>query len=409
MKELQKKLGKKSYSLFSKINKIIKFKSFLNIDSFDKKKDELNESFKKENKIFKLTQKNINFIYESLLLENLQNQIKVYKNHIYLMTDLWYDMGKLNINDFALVVEYFGSFNISYKNAQSILKNVINILTVDELDINVIQLLNCYIENGNLKYGKFLDGIPRFNINKIFLNKKITESDFPNINAELEKLCDNNLDTKEFLLENLATIFITDFKIKNSFNSFIKINNNKTFLNILARTFEDENLVKLKDVSLKNIPNDYISILYSSVIVSENKKTTREVININKKYDSDLNNIIDDEYFLFFNFLMNKSLEILQRNPIILINKSNKQVDTNNNLESYLKKNKNQILYYSVKKVRDDYEKYCKVNKIVPLSKTDFNKMIMNILNLKQITTWSSLIKDINLKTKRTYAWLPNK
>lgn len=412
MKGLQKKLNKKAYTLFNNLNKYIKFNSFINKDCFNKELDNLKKSFEEESKDFKLTQKNINLIYENLLIENFQNQIKIYNNHIYIMKNVWTDLGRLNLNDFSLVLEYFSGFTLSLKNAKSILKNVIDIMTIYELDDSVMQLNNCYIEDGNLKYGKYLDGIPKFNIDKIFLNKNIKEKDFPNISNELNLLCNNDLDMKEFLLENLATIFITNFEIKNSFNSFIKINNNKTFLKILANTFGDENLINLKDLKVKDkneIDNTYLSALYSSVIVSSNKKTNKQVININKSYHSDLNDISDNEYFLFFNFLLNKSLQILQRNPISLINKSNAKNDTFDSLKNYLFENKDNILYFSVKKVREDYEIYCKVNKIKSFNKSEFNLAISNVLNLKQATTWSNLLKDKGLKTKRTYAWLPNR
>lgn len=410
MKRLKNKLNKKSYSLFNKIDKIVRFDSFLNNESFENKKKYIEESFILENpnKTFKLTQKTINAIYQDLIIENLQNQVKFYKGDIYLITDFWRKIGKLNINEFALVIESFTNYRLTFKNALSIMKDIVLILTIDDLDSEVIQLKEHYIRKGIIYVGKYLDSIPRFTIDKIYANKKINRLDFVNIDNELIKLCDNDIEKKEFLIENLATIFITDFKIKKSFNSFIKINNNFTFLKILSKTFDDSNFINLKDIKPHIKEDDYLSILYSSIIVAEAKRNTKEVINISKKYENFDLDIKESEYFAFFNFLINKAMQILQREPIHLIYKENKKVDTKNEIKDYLLERKDDILYYSVKKVRDDYEKFCIENNLKPLSKTDFNDSISNILSLKQATTWSSILKDMpKLQTKRTYAWLP--
>ena len=410
MKRLKNKLNKKSYSLFNKIDKIVRFESFLNNESFEYKKKYIEESFILENpnKTFKLTQKTVNAIYQDLIIENLQNQVKFFKGDIYLITDYWRKIGKLNINEFALVIESFTNYRLTFKNALSIMKDIVLILTIDDLDSEVIQLKEHYIRKGIIYVGKYLDSIPRFTIDKIYTNKKINRLDFINIDNELIKLCDGDIEKKEFLIENLATIFITDFKIKKSFNSFIKINNNFTFLKILSKTFDDSNFINLKDIKPHTKEDDYLSILYSSIIVAETKKYTKEVINISKKYENFDLDIKESEYFAFFNFLINKAMQILQREPIHLIYKENKKVDTKNEIKDYLLERKDDILYYSVKKVRDDYEKFCIENNLKPLSKTDFNDSIANILSLKQATTWSSILKDIpKLQTKRTYAWLP--
>lgn len=410
MKRLKNKLNKKSYSLFNKIDKIVRFDSFLNNESFENKKKYIEESFILENpnKTFKLTQKNINAIYQDLIIENLQNQVKFYKGDVYLITDFWKKIGKLNINEFALVIESFTNYRLTFKNALSIMKDIVLILTIDDLDSEVIQLKEHYIRKGIIYVGKYLDSIPRFTIDKIYANKKINHLDFVNIDNELIKLCDDDIEKKEFLIENLATIFITDFKIKKSFNSFIKINNNFTFLKILSKTFDDSNFINLKDIKPHIKEDDYLSILYSSIIVAEAKRNTKEVINISKKYENFDLDIKESEYFAFFNFLINKAMQILQREPIHLIYKENKKVDTKNEIKDYLLERKDDILYYSVKKVRDDYEKFCIENNLKPLSKTDFNDSISNILSLKQATTWSSILKDMpKLQTKRTYAWLP--
>lgn len=410
MKRLKNKLNKKSYSLFNKIDKIVRFESFLNNESFENKKKCIEESFILENpnKTFKLTQKTINAIYQDLIIENLQNQVKFFKGDIYLITDYWRKIGKLNINEFALVIESFTNYRLTFKNALSIMKDIVLILTIDELDSEVIQLKEHYIRKGIIYVGKYLDSIPRFTIDKIYANKKINRLDFINIDNELIKLCDGDIEKKEFLIENLATIFITDFKIKKSFNSFIKINNNFTFLKILSKTFDDSNFINLKDIKPHTKEDDYLSILYSSIIVAETKKNTKEVINISKKYENFDLDIKESEYFAFFNFLINKAMQILQREPIHLIYKENKKVDTKNEIKDYLLERKDDILYYSVKKVRDDYEKFCIENNLKPLNKTDFNDSITNILSLKQATTWSSILKDMpKLQTKRTYAWLP--
>lgn len=410
MKRLKNKLNKKSYSLFNKIDKIVRFESFLNNESFENKKKYIEESFILENpnKTFKLTQKTVNTIYQDLIIENLQNQVKFFKGDIYLITDYWRKIGKLNINEFALVIESFTNYRLTFKNALSIMKDIVLILTIDDLDSEVIQLKEHYIRKGIIYVGKYLDSIPRFTIDKIYANKKINRLDFINIDNELIKLCDGDIEKKEFLIENLATIFITDFKIKKSFNSFIKINNNFTFLKILSKTFDDSNFINLKDIKPHTKEDDYLSILYSSIIVAETKKNTKEVINISKKYENFDLDIKESEYFAFFNFLINKAMQILQREPIHLIYKENKKVDTKNEIKDYLLERKDDILYYSVKKVRDDYEKFCIENNLRPLSKTDFNDSIANILSLKQATTWSSILKDIpKLQTKRTYAWLP--
>lgn len=409
MKRLKNKLNKKSYSLFNKIDKIVRFDSFLNNESFENKKKYMEENFILENpnKTFKLTQKTINAIYQDLIIENLQNQVKFYKGDIYLITDFWRKIGRLNINEFALVIESFANYRLTFKNALSIMKDIVLILTIDELDSEVIQLKEHYIRKGIIYVGKYLDSIPRFTIDKIYANKKINRLDFVNIDNELIKLCDNDIEKKEFLIENLATIFITDFKIKKSFNSFIKINNNFTFLKILSKTFDDSNFINLKDIKPHTKEDDYLSILYSSIIVAEAKRNTKEVINISKKYENFDLDIKESEYFAFFNFLINKAMQILQREPIRLIYKENKKLDTKNEIKDYLLERKDDILYYSVKKVRDDYEKFCIENNLKPLSKTDFNDSISNILSLKQATTWSSILKDTpKLKTKRTYAWL---
>lgn len=410
MKRLKNKLNKKSYSLFNKIDKIVRFDSFLNNESFENKKKYIEESFILENpnETFKLTQKTINAIYQDLIIENLQNQVKFYKGDIYLITDFWRKIGKLNINEFALVIESFTNYRLTFKNALSIMKDIVLILTIDDLDSEVIQLKEHYIRKGIIYVGKYLDSIPRFTIDKIYANKKINRLDFVNIDNELIKLCDNDIEKKEFLIENLATIFITDFKIKKSFNSFIKINNNFTFLKILSKTFDDSNFINLKDIKPHTKEDDYLSILYSSIIVAEAKRNNKEVINISKKYENFDLDIKESEYFAFFNFLINKAMQILQREPIHLIYKENKKVDTKNEIKDYLLERKDDILYYSVKKVRDDYEKFCIENNLKPLNKTDFNDSISNILSLKQATTWSSILKDMpKLQTKRTYAWLP--
>ncbi len=410
MKKLKNKLNKKSYSLFNKIDKIVRFESFLNNESFENKKKYIEESFILENpnKTFKLTQKTINAIYQDLIIENLQNQVKFFKGDIYLITDYWRKIGKLNINEFALVIESFTNYRLTFKNALSIMKDIVLVLTIDDLDSEVIQLKEHYIRKGIIYVGKYLDSIPRFTIDKIYANKKINRLDFINIDNELIKLCDGDIEKKEFLIENLATIFITDFKIKKSFNSFIKINNNFTFLKILSKTFDDSNFINLKDIKPHTKEDDYLSILYSSVIVAETKKNTKEIINISKKYENFDLDIKESEYFAFFNFLLNKAMQILQREPIHLIYKENKKVDTKNEIKDYLLERKDDILYYSVKKVRDDYEKFCIENNLKPLNKTDFNDSITNILSLKQATTWSSILKDMpKLQTKRTYAWLP--
>lgn len=410
MKRLKNKLNKKSYSLFNKIDKIVRFESFLNNESFENKKKYIEESFILENpnKTFKLTQKTMNAIYQDLIIENLQNQVKFFKGDIYLITDYWRKIGKLNMNEFALVIESFTNYRLTFKNALSIMKDIVLILTIDDLDSEVIQLKEHYIRKGIIYVGKYLDSIPRFTIDKIYANKKINRLDFVNIDNELIKLCDGDIEKKEFLIENLATIFITDFKIKKSFNSFIKINNNFTFLKILSKTFDDSNFINLKDIKPHTKEDDYLSILYSSIIVAEAKRNTKEVINISKKYENFDLDIKESEYFAFFNFLINKAMQILQREPIHLIYKENKKVDTKNEIKDYLLERKDDILYYSVKKVRDDYEKFCIENNLKPLSKTDFNDSISNILSLKQATTWSSILKDTpKLKTKRTYAWLP--
>lgn len=410
MKRLKNKLNKKSYSLFNKIDKIVRFDSFLNNESFENKKKYIEESFILENpnKTFKLTQKTINAIYQDLIIENLQNQVKFYKGDIYLITDFWRNIGKLNINEFALVIESFTNYRLTFKNALSIMKDIVLILTIEDLDSEVIQLKEHYMRKGIIYVGKYLDSMPRFTIDKIYANKKINHLDFVNIDNELIKLCDGDIEKKEFLIENLATIFITDFKIKKSFNSFIKINNNFTFLKILSKTFDDSNFINLKDIKPHTKEDDYLSILYSSIIVAEAKRNTKEVINISKKYENFDLDIKESEYFAFFNFLINKAMQILQREPIRLIYKENKKVDTKNEIKDYLLERKDDILYYSVKKVRDDYEKFCIENNLKPLNKTDFNDSISNILSLKQATTWSSILKDTpKLKTKRTYAWLP--
>lgn len=410
MKRLKNKLNKKSYSLFNKIDKIVRFESFLNNESFENKKKCIEESFILENpnKTFKLTQKTVNAIYQDLIIENLQNQVKFFKGDIYLITDYWRKIGKLNINEFALVIESFTNYRLTFKNALSIMKDIVLILTIDDLDSEVIQLKEHYIRKSIIYVGKYLDSIPRFTIDKIYANKKINRLDFINIDNELIKLCDGDIEKKEFLIENLATIFITDFKIKKSFNSFIKINNNFTFLKILSKTFDDSNFINLKDIKPHTKEDDYLSILYSSIIIAETKKNTKEVINISKKYENFDLDIKESEYFAFFNFLINKAMQILQREPIHLIYKENKKVDTKNEMKDYLLERKDDILYYSVKKVRDDYEKFCIENNLKPLNKTDFNDSISNILSLKQATTWSSILKDTpKLKTKRTYAWLP--
>lgn len=410
MKRLKNKLNKKSYSLFNKIDKIVRFDSFLNNESFENKKKYIEESFILENpnKTFKLTQKTINAIYQDLIIENLQNQVKFFKGDIYLITDFWKKIGKLNINEFALVIESFTNYRLTFKNALSIMKDIVLILTINDLDSEVIQLKEHYIRKGIIHIGKYLDSIPRFTIDKIYANKKINRLDFVNIDNELIKLCDDDIEKKEFLIENLATIFITDFKIKKSFNSFIKINNNFTFLKILSKTFDDSNFINLKDIKPHTKEDDYLSILYSSIIVAEAKRNNKEVINISKKYENFDLDIKESEYFAFFNFLINKAMQILQREPIRLIYKENKKVDTKNEIKDYLLERKDDILYYSVKKVRDDYEKFCIENNLKPLSKTDFNDSITNILSLKQATTWSSILKDMpKLQTKRTYAWLP--
>lgn len=142
---------------------------------------------------------------------------------------------------------------------------------------------------------------------------------------------------------------------------------------------------------------------------------------LNKKSYSLFNKI--DKIVRFDSFLNNESFEnkkkyieesFILENPNKTFKLTQKTINAIyqdliiENLQNQVKFYKGDILYYSVKKVRDDYEKFCIENNLKPLNKTDFNDSISNILSLKQATTWSSILKDTpKLKTKRTYAWLP--
>lgn len=112
----------------------------------------------------------------------------------------------------------------------------------------------------------------------------------------------------------------------------------------------------------------------------------------------------DEECQAFFNLCIKRMEKIMDDfNKGIDIKIPSKIIDSktilakeNNNVLEFIEENKDNIEFYSVKEVRNNYELWCDKNDLNPLGKTKFNETIENRLGLIRRTLKGNMLKGIS-------------
>lgn len=143
---------------------------------------------------------------------------------------------------------------LRHQYAEMILKNVTKSIISDGSDSDVIQFLDCYVENGEVKSG-FYSSVSRFIIRrevfKCIENSKPTKV-VKEVDQLIEHLCDYDSQTVEVVESILASVFLNSQKFKNALAPHLRIygpsgGNGKTTLeNLLNLVFGYHNVFETK-------------------------------------------------------------------------------------------------------------------------------------------------------------------
>lgn len=190
-------------------------------------------------------------------------------NLTYLLTkDGWkryYNIHSSNWDDFMDLVLGGCKLNIAKKNL--ILKKFLDLIEKTNSFDDVIQLNNGYMENGKFKKGYYSDALPKINIDRDFTEN----TSCPTIDDLLLHLANYDIETKEWLLNNIASALIlnSDYKLKNG--QLIRLygsgeNGKSTFNKMLKKVFGSDNIFSTKIDSLTSSHKYDLKYVVNSLI-----------------------------------------------------------------------------------------------------------------------------------------------
>lgn len=137
-----------------------------------------------------------------------------------------------------------------------------------------IQLDNCYIKNKKIQEGYYKENFPRVVINRKY--EPDGNKDCPEFMDLLLHLCNNDKDTREWLIERLAGALILDSKFRSKWGQMIRFygptggNGKSTFVKFLRLVFGNNNVysASLDNLGTKN-NYDLMNIINSLIAVDE--------------------------------------------------------------------------------------------------------------------------------------------
>ena len=135
--------------------------------------------------------------------------------------------------------------------------------STDSIANDIIQLNDCYVENGEFKVGKY-QYIPRFYINfnalEVFESGEVTKR-VEEIDDFILHLSDYDRDTAKVFLSRMSTFLLNSEKLKSNFSATINIlygasgaNGKSLFLSIFKKIFDNEDIIHagLRDFNNRN-------------------------------------------------------------------------------------------------------------------------------------------------------------
>ena len=128
-----------------------------------------------------------------------------------------------------------------------ILKTFLDHIKITEFDYDVIQLMDCYIQNGKVFYGFYKEAIPGLNI-----NRKITDDVDCGIALDLiSHLCNGDKDVINNLLDEIASALILNEDFKERNGRLLRLygdgeNGKFIFIKFLRKVFDTNNFLFTK-------------------------------------------------------------------------------------------------------------------------------------------------------------------
>lgn len=212
-------------------------------------------------------------IYLKLLKKYVIPKVITVNNLTYLLTkNGWKSYVNINLSEWDDFLDLvIGECRLSISKKNMILKKFLELIEKLNIFENIIQLNNGYIENGKFKKGYYPYGLPKINLNRNFTDN----TDCPTIQNLLLHLSNYDIETKEWLLNNIASALIlnSDYKLKNG--QLIRLygggeNGKSTFNKMLKNVFGSNNIFSTKIDSLTSSHKyDLKYVVHSLIAVDE--------------------------------------------------------------------------------------------------------------------------------------------
>lgn len=260
----------------------LKFKILLDIIDFDKIRDGILEEIRQQalsgKKIDdktdisymirsnnRLSVKDIREIVIDQIFIKLQNIVMIYGNHLYIKTDHgWQKYEKLNNNKInskfgAFLSDCLGRDIMPIEDTDKIMKHVYNRISIEFENNGIIQFNDYYIKNSEFYEGFYLESIPQYIINKNIKNT-IEANVEPTIHPVLKDFLLHLSNGDEIVMHHLLNRISLVFLLKNehrNLRKFIRLygptaeNGKSTFLNLLTRTIENDNVTSMSTSEVK--------------------------------------------------------------------------------------------------------------------------------------------------------------
>lgn len=191
-------------------------------------------------------------------------------------------MQNFNVASFSLFLHAILSPTLRLRDVEQIARNVISFLVGSSISNSIIQFLDCYVEDGDVKEG-FSAEAPRFIILREVLKAaktgKVTKH-VKEVDQLLMHLCDENEESFARVKAILSTIFLNSEEYKMRFSPSIRFygpsgaNGKTLFGDLISRSLNSSNV---SDLSLANLDDQHQleSVLSSLVAIDDDSSNAR--------------------------------------------------------------------------------------------------------------------------------------
>lgn len=200
-------------------------------------------------------------------------------------------MQNFNAVSFGLFLHAILSPTLRLRDVEQIARNVISFLVGSSISNSIIQFLDCYVEDGDVKEG-FSPEAPRFIILREVLNAvktgKVTKR-VKEVDQLLMHLCDENEESFDRVKAILSTIFLNSEEYKMRFSPSIRFygpsgaNGKTLFGDLISRSLNSSNV---SDLSLASLDDQHQleSVLSSLVAIDDDSSNARLSLKVTENF-----------------------------------------------------------------------------------------------------------------------------